>query len=428
LTRTFQATKGEDLEAQAMRFIHAADVHLDSPLRGLDAYEGAPVEAIRNATRKAFQNLVRLAIAERVDFVVLAGDLYDGDWPDYNTGLFLMNRMRELERAGIRVVLLSGNHDAASKITARLTHPQNVRVLPTDRPGTERLESLRVALHGQGYALPAETRNLAAEYPPPVPGFFNIGILHTALDGRDGHEPYAPCALAELLARGYDYWALGHIHHRESVNGTKRVRVEYPGNVQGRHVRECGAKGCLLVTVTSDGLAEPEFRQLDVFRWEVISVAVTEAESIAEALEATTLAVAEAKLQADGRPLATRVVLSCRESMYRAIAAELEQFRFDLVSQARSDVWVEKVKLEIVGEENRTDPSVTEDAAAELQNVLEELQSDPKAARDAFADGDCGKLLKLLPPDVRGVIDACRDDIFAKATVLLGASTAEQAR
>ncbi len=408
-----------------MRFIHAADVHLDSPLRGLDAYEGAPVEAIRGATRSACQNLVRLAITERVDFVVLAGDLYDGDWPDYNTGLFFMNRMRELEKAGIPVVLLSGNHDAASKITARLTHPRNVRVLPTDRPGTETLDFLRVALHGQGYALPAETRNLAAEYPPPVAGFFNIGILHTALDGRDGHEPYAPCALAELLARGYDYWALGHIHHRESVNGPKRVRVEYPGNVQGRHVRESGAKGCLLVTVSSDGLAEPEFHPVDVFRWESVSAVATEAQSSMEALEAAALAVAEAKFHADGRPLAARVMLSCREPMYRQLAAGLKQFRLDLASQAGCDVWIEKVKLVIGGQEAPAEAVVTEDAAAELRSVLGELRSDLDAAHAAFAAGDCGKLLKLLPPEVRGIIDASRDDILDRSTALLDAIASE---
>jgi DNA repair exonuclease SbcCD nuclease subunit len=410
-----------------MRFIHAADIHLDSPLRGLDAYEGAPVEAIRSATRNALRNLVRLAITERVDFVVLAGDLYDGDWPDTNTGLFFMNRMRELEKACIPVVLLSGNHDAASKITSRLTHPENVRVLPTDRPGTERLDSLRVALHGQGYALPAETRNLAAEYPPPVPGFFNIGILHTALDGREGHEPYAPCALAELLARGYDYWALGHVHQQESVNGTHSVRVEYPGNIQGRHVRECGAKGCLLVTVTPDGLAEPEFRPVDVFRWGIVSVAVSDAESPTEALDAAALAVADAKLQADGRPLAARVMLSCREPLYRRLAAGLKEFRLDLASHAGCEVWIEKVKLATLGQEVVDDPRPNGDATAELRGALAELRFDLEAARVAFASGDCGKLVRLLPPDVRGAIDANRDAIFDRATVLLGAVAPEQA-
>ena len=254
--------------------------------------------------RKAFQNLVQLAIAECVDLVVLAGDLYDGDWPDYNTGLFFMNRMRELEREGIRVVLLTGNHDAESKITGRLTHPRNVQVLPTDRPGTARFDSLRVALHGQGYALPAETRNLAADYPAPVPGFFNVGILHTALDGRDGHAPYAPCTLGELLVRRYDYWCAG-AHSSPGIGEWQQPHSRgIPRQRPGPAGAECGAKGCLLVNVRPDGSAQPEFRCLDVFRWEVVAAAATEAESPAEALDAVAQAVAEAKAQADGWPLA----------------------------------------------------------------------------------------------------------------------------
>ncbi len=166
------------------KFIHAADIHLDSPLLGLDQYEGAPVETIRGATRRAFSNLVQLAIRERVDFVILAGDIYDGDWLDYNTGLFFVKEVRELERAGIQVVLIRGNHDAESRITRRLTLPDKVHELPPDGPATFRFESLRVAVHGQSYPHQAETRNLAAGYPPPISGYFNIGVLHTALNGR----------------------------------------------------------------------------------------------------------------------------------------------------------------------------------------------------------------------------------------------------
>ena len=100
-----------------MKFIHAADIHLDSALRGLERYEGAPVEEIRSATRRAFDNLVQLAIDEQVAFVLLAGDLYDGDWKDYNTGLYLVGQMQRLHDASIPVFIVAGNHDAASQIT-----------------------------------------------------------------------------------------------------------------------------------------------------------------------------------------------------------------------------------------------------------------------------------------------------------------------
>ena len=116
-------------------------------------------------------------------------------------------------------------------------------------------------------------------------GFFNVGVLHTALDGREGHAPYAPCTVDELVGRGYDYWALGHIHKRESANGNRHPRIEFPGNLQGRHMRESGARGCLLVTVDGSGQTVPEFRSLDVFRWEIVAVNAAAAESTADVLE-----------------------------------------------------------------------------------------------------------------------------------------------
>ncbi|HEX6986053.1 MAG TPA: DNA repair exonuclease, partial [Planctomycetaceae bacterium] len=211
------------------KFLHAADLHLDSPLRGLDRYDGAPVEAIRQATRRAVENLVDLAIAERVAFVLIAGDVYDGDWPDYNTGLFFARQMAKLREAGIAVYLLAGNHDAASVITRALTLPDNVAVFPTDAPGTLIHEGANVAIHGQGFRTRAVLDDLSANYPKATPGCFNIGLLHTAAAGCDGHDPYAPCTVEGLRNRGYDYWALGHIHLRQTLcdDGTF---IAYSGN------------------------------------------------------------------------------------------------------------------------------------------------------------------------------------------------------
>ena len=228
------------------KFLHAADIHLDSPLLRLDVYEGAPAAEIRGATRRAFENLVQTALAEKVDFVVLAGDIYDGDWKDYNTGLHFAARIARLREAGIPVILAAGNHDAASSISRSLRLPDNARVFPHDRPDTFRLESVNVAVHGQSFGSPAVRADLSRGYPAPVPGCFNVGLLHTGVNGREGHEPYAPCTLAALREKGYDYWALGHVHQREVLSA--EPLVVFPGNTQGRHARETGAKGCILVT------------------------------------------------------------------------------------------------------------------------------------------------------------------------------------
>ncbi len=190
-----------------MKLLHAADLHIDSPLRGLASYEGSPAEELRTASRRALENLVALATSESVDAVLFAGDVYDGDWPDYQTGLFFARQMSLLREAGIPAYLVYGNHDAQNRMTRRLRLPDNVRVLETEGPETIRDEDLGLAVHGQGFGHRDVTDNLALAYPDPCAGLFNVGLLHTALTGREGHDTYAPCTVEHLTGKGYDYWA-----------------------------------------------------------------------------------------------------------------------------------------------------------------------------------------------------------------------------
>lgn len=406
-----------------MRFLHAADVHLDSPLRGLEKYEGAPVDVLRGATRKALAALVRLAIEKRVDFVILAGDLYDGDWPDYNTGLFFIQRMRELEKAGIPVYLIRGNHDAESRITATLTLPPNVHSFSTEKAETRLIEPLRVALHGQGFANQAEPRNLAANYPAAVPNHFNIGLLHTSLDGREGHASYAPCQLTDLVGRDYDYWALGHVHQRESVNQANRPRIEFPGNVQGRHARETGAKGCMLVAV--DGAqVSTEFCPLDVLRWQVVNVDATTAESWSELLEQVRASLSAAVDEADGRLLAARVEILCPDSLQQLIAGDLPRFRFDLYGLFAQQVWIEKIHWKRVPRP-AAELTFSDDATSELQAVLAEVRANPETSQQQLATGECEKLFKSLPAELRTILEKSWPEIVTRAEQLLQASGQE---
>ncbi|MFL5330474.1 MAG: exonuclease SbcCD subunit D [Gemmataceae bacterium] len=410
-----------------MRFLHAADVHLDSPLRGLDTYEGAPVDDLRGATRKAFTSLVQLALDERVDFVVLAGDLYDGDWPDYNTGHFFVNEMRRLERSSIPVILISGNHDAASRITSRLPLPSNVHQLPTKVPGTVRLEQLRVACHGQGFARQAETRNLVTSYPLAIPDYFNIGVLHTALEGREGHDRYCPCSKEELIALGYDYWALGHVHVRESVNADRHPRIEFPGNIQGRNIREAGEKGCLLVSVNEHRECLTDFRSLDLFRWETVEVDATQAESINEVLDLASAALDSKLNSVDGRRLSARVVIACSETVCRTLAQDPQQFRANLRSLAGLQVWIEKIKLNPVPAAI-AGAALSEDASSELQSVVADLRGDLETTRAITSAGECGKLLNRLPADVRSALGDSWDDVFTRTSALLQLSECNDAQ
>lgn len=382
-----------------LKFLHAADIHLDSPLRGLERYEGAPAAAIRGATRQAFERLVDLAIEEEVAFVLLAGDLYDGDWKDYNTGLFFVTQMNRLREAGIRAFVIAGNHDAASQITRVLRPPDNVKVFATKRAETERLEDLGIAVHGQGFASAAVTEDLAAGYPMAVPHLFNIGLLHTSLDGREGHASYAPCSVDGLRSRGYQYWALGHVHVREVVS--RDPWIVFPGNLQGRHARETGAKGATLVTVDGREVLRAEHRDLDVFRWDTCLVRLAGVAGGGEVLDRVQQSLEAALDAADGRPLAARIRLEGACPIHDELAADPERWIAEIRALASGfgdgSLWIEKVQVRT---RRAGDLAALErdDALGGLLRTVRELAEDEAglaALAESFAD-----LERKLPPEL----------------------------
>ena len=389
-----------------LKFIHAADIHLDSPLRGLERYEGAPLEEIRGATRRAFENLIELAIEEDVAFLLLAGDLYDGDWKDYNTGLFFTRQMAHLQEAGISVCVVAGNHDAASQLTKALRPPQNVHVFSTRAPETVVLEQLGVAIHGQGFPTRAVSDDLTQEYPLADPDLFNIGLLHTSLDGRPGHESYAPCSINGLRSRGYQYWALGHVHKREVVS--EDPWIVFPGNTQGRHAREIGSKGCSLVTVEDGRVTGVEHRTLDVVRWSVCAVDLTEATILDEVYDRVANALADAVGEADGRLVATRLRLEGASPVHTRLRAAREQVINECRSLAGSvgsgDLWVEKVVFDTRRAESEEAALARDDAFGGLLRSIRDLEADP--ARLAKLGEEVADLSSKLPLELRSGEDA----------------------
>lgn len=350
------------------KFIHAADVHLDSPLSGLERYEGAPVDEIRGATRHAFDNLINLAIEEKVAFVLLAGDLYDGDWKDYNTGLYFMERMARLQQAAIRVYMIAGNHDASSQITKNLRLPDNVTVFSINAPEQVVLEDLKVAIYGQGFATRAVTEDISQGYPQGDTQYFNIGLLHTCLTGKPGHEPYAPCTVDGLRSKGYQYWALGHVHKREVIS--QQPWIVFPGNIQGRHIRETGAKGCTLVTVDHAEVAEVQHRNLDVMRWALCELDVANTDTADEVYDTVSAALQTTLDEADGLPVAVRLVLTGACAAHTGLHAEherwVQEYRALAIRLGGAGLWLEKVAI-------KTRPSVSIDEALDREDALSHL-------------------------------------------------------
>lgn len=289
-----------------MLVVHAADIHLDSPLRGLSRIGDDYARELRRSTRRALENLVALVVEREADLLVIAGDLYDGSWHDFGTGQFFVEQMVRLKEAGIPVVIASGNHDAASQITRSLTLPPGIHLLATDEPQSIVFDDLGAVVHGQGYAIRDVQENLAAAYPDRIADLVNIGVLHTAATGSPEHDTYAPCSTADLAALRYNYLALGHIHQRGPV-----VEGEFPayfsGNLQGRNPRETGPKGALLVELEAGSPAHVTFEALDVARWARIAIDASSMAARGDIATVTRDRMREAVRDAEGRSVIVRV-------------------------------------------------------------------------------------------------------------------------
>jgi DNA repair exonuclease SbcCD nuclease subunit len=399
------------------RFLHAADIHLDSPLVGLERYESAPVDAMRGATRRAFENLAALAIDERVAFVLLAGDLYDGDWKDYRTGLFFMQQMAKLREAAIPVYIVAGNHDAANRMTKSLHSPDNVHIFQTRRPETCIVPGLDAAIHGQGFASREVSEDLAAAFPSADPGLFNVGLLHTSLDGRPGHAPYAPTSTRVLSGKGYQYWALGHVHHREIIS--RDPWIVFSGNTQGRHVREVGPQGCTLVTVDNAEVTHVEAIPLDVLRWANCAVNIDGSAHPADMLDLVRHALLREAGAAGGLPVAARVEVTGSSPCHPDFSANpdhwVQEVRAVAASLAPAEVWIERVRFSTRRPVDLGILAERDDALGSLLRELSALSENPEEIRpfrEALAD-----LRAALPPEMlsgEDAFDPCAPETLAR--------------
>ena len=387
-----------------MKLVHAADLHLDSALHGLQRYESAPVDEIRGATRRAFSHLTTLCLEERVDLLVISGDLFDGDWRDISTGLFFAAQLSKLCEAGVKVAWIRGNHDAVSQIRRSVRLPEPVIELAADRAETRVLEELGVAVHGRSFARRDVTEDLAAGYPARVAGALNVGLLHTALEGRSGHDRYAPCRVETLVGRGYEYWALGHVHQREVVH--TEPYVVFSGNLQGRHARELGEKGATLVTFEGDRITSVEARALDVVRWAELDVVVAERHTLDDVLASAQSALGAACEAAQGRLLAFRVRLRGATELDTTLRAHRARLYDELCSMSYAvggaGAWLEKLVIATAPPARAA--ALGDDALLEIARALAAVLSEPG---DALSE-HFSELLRKLPSEVLELVPELR--------------------
>ncbi len=387
-----------------IRFIHAADAHIDSPLKGLEAHDGAPVDVLRGATRRAFENLIRLAIDENIDFLVMAGDLYDGDWKDYSSGLFFRRQMARLCDKGIPVYLIAGNHDAASVISRKLSLPENVHVFSTRTTESREVAGHFVVIHGRGFPNRAVPENLACDYPAAVPGKFNLGLLHTSLTGRPGHDTYAPCSETDLRQKGYGYWALGHIHQPEVIG--QDPWIVFAGNSQGRDAREAGPHGCWLVTVNDSlNVERVDWRDLDVVRWRVLEIDLAAVAEETEALDRAAQSMIHAVGEAQGRLVAARIVFTGATPLHGSLHRETHRWRAELLArsqdQGQDAIWIERIKVSTSPVYDLAQLAARDALTRIVLETLEQASIEPGNLPEEIKE-----MLGVLPGEIRNEVES----------------------
>ncbi|MNI01929.1 putative metallophosphoesterase YhaO [compost metagenome] len=260
-----------------LRFIHAADLHLDSPFKGMTGIPERLRDRLRDSTFRALYELLQLAISERVDFMVISGDVYDLADRSLRAQIRFQRTLEQLAQLDIPVYVIHGNHDPEDGRAAKLTWPSTVHFFSTEHVQTVAVEKpgrgVIAQIHGISYPTAAVTDNLALLFRRGELNVYQIGLLHTNVDGDAAHDNYAPCTKHDLLRAGMDYWALGHVHTRKVLNS--EPFIVYPGNIQGRSIRETGPRGCYVVEVQKDGGTELTFHALDRVRWYSTIVSLT---------------------------------------------------------------------------------------------------------------------------------------------------------
>ncbi|MBC8288603.1 MAG: DNA repair exonuclease [Nitrospinae bacterium] len=306
----------------AFRFIHCSDLHIDSPFKGLASQVPSLTERLRESTFRSFHNIVKLAVEEQVDAVLIAGDIFDGADRSLQAQLKFRRGLLELSQKGIPSFIVHGNHDPSNSWSHTLDWPESTTIFPGNK--VERVPVIREGktlawIYGISYPQKEVNENLALKFKKDQNEGFSVGLLHANVGQHSGHENYAPCSLQDLISRNFDYWALGHVHEFKVLRENNPCIV-YSGNTQARHLKETGPKGCCLVTLNSGAPANIRFMPTDVVSYRSAKVDVSGASSINEVLRAIQLQVEElAKESLIREGLVARLVLTGRTLVHKEL-------------------------------------------------------------------------------------------------------------
>jgi len=382
----------------SLRFIHAADLHLDSPFRGLANVDSSLRDSLQAATLGALDAIVDHTIQSKSDFLVIAGDLYDSRDRSLRALVAFRRQMERLAERDISVYVVHGNHDPLNGWGSEFLLPPNV-VTFAGKPNTEPVirrgkEIARVT--GVSYSRERVTDNLAAAMVPDEDSPYSVGVLHANVGGQTGHADYAPVTLDELKSSGFDYWALGHVHTRSTL-ATGPATVAYPGNPQGRNAREPGPRGCLQVDVDRSGQAQIQFIETNQVRWAHLEVSIREFTRIDKLISAMQDRGREAVAEFGG-PTVARCTLRGNGPLHRDL--QRDGVAEELREQLHSVVSAESVRISTGPELDFESLSHTETLVSDFLKLADSALNDPEL-RQKLTDslGPLFRKKELTPPD-----------------------------
>lgn len=416
------------------QFIHAADLHLDTPFTGMHRVDARLAATLRDATTQAFENLVAEALERSVAFVVIAGDVYDGPERGIRAQLAFRDGLDRLAQAGIPSFVVHGNHDPVEEgWSAVRKWPDGVTVFGAEEVATipvVRDGQTLALIHGISYPRRAVTENFALRFRRDPASCFQVGVLHCNAGANADHAPYSPCSIEDLAASGLDYWALGHVHQRQFLHEGSPW-IAYPGNLQGLSPKpsERGAKGVLVADVDDLRVSHIEFVPLDVVRFDELEIDIAGVPDVAGLIDALVEAARERAAIHDGRAVVLRVSLTGRGAVHRDLRrghvrdCALNPARSALAS-ATQTVWLDAV-------EDRTSPEIDIEAlrgrgdfAADLVEMVDSVRATPATRSELIAShlddlprADLRRLIgdaaDAAPTDdeIRGALEAALDRV-----------------
>lgn len=333
--------------AEKIKFIHSADLHLDSPFKGMSTLPGSHYQELKNSTFVALENLVQLAIEERVDFVLIVGDLFDQSVKSIYAEMQFLIACEKLNKVNIPVYLSYGNHDYLEASTRALKYPSNVHIFESDQVEYKIFSKngqKLVGIHGFSYLERAVLENKTADYQPGQELPYQIGMLHGSISQSTEHDYYAPFHLSDLQTKNIDYWALGHIHKRSILH--RDPAIVYPGNTQGRSSKELGEKGCYLVEL--DQLdTKLTFKPLHDIQFDQIAIDVSDCEQLDLLYDKISDQLATLKVQKSILFLTFTGVKPKLASLYhKGEIDELIELLNEQQQGKRSWAWIQSVRLE----------------------------------------------------------------------------------